>query len=841
MKKLLILVVTCFLFATVGCSKGDTYVAGTYSAEADGYAGKVKVTITTDAKSITDVKVEGAKETEEIGGAALSVLAERIMKAQSAEIDVVTGATYTSNGAKEAALAAIEMAKKGEGANDAELTYTPGTYTGTGVGYNGEVKLDVTFDEKNIVSIEVNSQKETAYVGSPAYDILFADAIEANGSGVDVVSGATFTSRAIKEALNDAATQAGATNMTKFKSNTVVHEAQADIEETYDVVVVGAGGAGMGAAAEAAMNGLSVLVLEQNAEVGGNTLVSGGQFQAVMDYLVWDANDPEATEAVWEYNGQTYNKVKAVHGQLDTLKTILNWNEEAFDEHYFDDKEYVPGEIDLVSKAGVHAEYLPTLKALKDEIRAYVDYADKKMAAGASETDLTLFSTVNLHIFQTYYGGLRQNSDKTEWIYGDFELVKQFCEEGYDLKVWLEDQGALFNDGAQITLIGALWYRENINLGCDIDGDGNKEAAGNWGTYFLPTMNTILNTSSTAASNKIMTRTTAEKLIVEDGRVTGVEAVMYDGTKVIAHANKGVVLTTGGYAANISMVADENIYWKDSYITNNTQTTNRSSLTGSGIDMATEAGAATTGLGFTQMMPISWVDNGDLAFGNGLYGIYVNPTTGVRFVDESAERDVLSLGEFANGIEYNGSQGVFLEFTNAATAITFPYPYDKYEGTTPVEISTEDVEGRVYYFSSQDELQTILDKFGMTASPADIYATIENYDKSILANEQPSDGVAKLQSTVTVGTVAEDGTYKLDGELLRVRIMAPSTHHTMGGVVVDTQRHVLDDNGTVIPGLYAAGEVTGGIHGGNRLGGNAIVEIFVSGINAANAIVEDNK
>ena len=63
----------------------------------------------------------------------------------------------------------------------------------------------------------------------------------------------------------------------------------------------------------------------------------------------------------------------------------------------------------------------------------------------------------------------------------------------------------------------------------------------------------------------------------------------------------------------------------------------------------------------------------------------------------------------------------------------------------------------------------------------------------------------------------------------------------MGGVVVDTKRHVLDESGKAIEGLYAAGEVTGGIHGGNRLGGNAITEIFVSGRTAANAIDEDNK
>ena len=92
----------------------------------------------------------------------------------------------------------------------------------------------------------------------------------------------------------------------------------------------------------------------------------------------------------------------------------------------------------------------------------------------------------------------------------------------------------------------------------------------------------------------------------------------------------------------------------------------------------------------------------------------------------------------------------------------------------------------------------------------------------------------------------EDGkyipdTYNLEDTDLIVRLMAPSTHHTMGGIVVDTERHVLNADGEIIPGLYAAGEVTGGIHGGNRLGGNAIVEIFVSGRTAAYTIDNENK
>jgi fumarate reductase flavoprotein subunit len=108
--------------------------------------------------------------------------------------------------------------------------------------------------------------------------------------------------------------------------------------------------------------------------------------------------------------------------------------------------------------------------------------------------------------------------------------------------------------------------------------------------------------------------------------------------------------------------------------------------------------------------------------------------------------------------------------------------------------------------------------------------------------------VGKAIASRTIGNVEqnEDGsynvdTYDLDNALLTIRLMAPSTHHTMGGIQVDTNRHVLDASGNVIPGLYAAGEVTGGIHGGNRLGGNAIVEIFVSGRTAAKAVTADNQ
>lgn len=831
-------------------ASGGIYTPGSYTGEAEGFGGMVSVEISVDENSITDVKVSGDSETPNIGGAALDALAKAVLDAQSAEIDAVSGATVTSDAVKAAANSAISQAK-GEAkpaVATGAISFNAGSYTGTGTGYNGPVSLKVTFSDSAVEGIEIEAERETNHIGTPAYDIMFADAIAANGSGIDGVSGATFTSRAVKEALNDAAEQAKVSDLDAFRKNSVKHEAQAPIEESFDVVVVGAGGAGMGAAVQAAQNGDSVVVIEKNAEIGGNTVASGGQFQSAQKYLVWEEENPDAVSG--EYKGVSYDKVKSAAGNITVLKTILDWNEEAFDASYFDSVEFVAGDIEHLSRAGVHEEYLPTLQALKKEIKAYLDWAQPQLDMGEAETELTLFSTVNLHIFQTYYGGLRRNAEKTDWTYGSYELVAQFVEGGQELKGWLEDQGALFDGGIQPTIVGALWQRENDFLGSDLDGDGKPDADGAnasgktvWSTYFATTRNTLLNTVPNASDNKIMLRTSAEALIVEDGRVVGVNAKQYDGTELTIKANKGVILATGGYAANIERVMNTNDYWAEGSITAGTKTTNRSSLMGDGIDMAEELGAATAGMGYTQLMPISWVDNGNLAFGGGNYAIYLSPNNGERYVNETGERDVLSLAEYENGVEYKGAMGTVIEIANSEQAIPGPYPYGTPKTPDTWEMDVADRQ----YTRTVDELSELLKEFGFQATQEQIRKTIEDYDMALMNGTEEQLNVTKTGWTRLIGHAEKDDkgnyipdTYTLDGVKLKVRLLAPSTHHTMGGVSVDVNRHVLDAQGKAIPGLYAAGEVTGGIHGGNRLGGNAIVEIFVSGRTAANAVNADN-
>ena len=281
-------------------------------ASAQGFAGPVKVlvTFTDDGKVETlSISEDGFAETPGFGARALD--ADELKGFIGAQapltlegVDALTGATFT----KTAIVNAINDAYAsiaGGAKEEAALSFKPGTYEATAAGYNGDSTFAVTFSDTALTGVEVVKSTETPYVGDIAFAPMIADMIAANGSGVDAVAGATFSSRALRTAVNDAAEQAGCTNMKAFQAATVTHEAQADIELTYDVVIVGAGGAGLAAAAQAAQDGYSVLLLEKAAEMGGNTLVAGGAYQSVMPYLVWDPQNPDATEGVNPIDGKT--------------------------------------------------------------------------------------------------------------------------------------------------------------------------------------------------------------------------------------------------------------------------------------------------------------------------------------------------------------------------------------------------------------------------------------------------------------------------------------------------------------------------------------------------------
>jgi fumarate reductase flavoprotein subunit len=569
-------------------------------------------------------------------------------------------------------------------------------------------------------------------------------------------------------------------------------------------------------------------------------------------------SNPTATSAKG-FDGRMHNKVRATVGCVNDLKVIYNWSEEPFDASYYKDHEFVAGDIVELSKHGVHPEYLQTLQELKKEIKAYLAYAEPQLAKGTPENQLMLFSTTNLHIFQTYYGGLRQNTAKDEWIYGEYPLVKQFIEEGEQLKPWLMQMGVGFSD-SQSTLVGALWYRGNTMNGCttDADGDGSTERyQGNWGSYVMAPLAVVNNADK---HNRVMRETSANELIFENGRVTGVKAKMADGTQVTAHARKGVIIATGGYAANIQKVLKTNKYWSRQYLSPNIGTTNRSSLRGDGIDMAQKIGAATVGEGYTQLMPLAYIADGAIAFGGVENAVFISTKTGKRYVDECSERDVLSLNGFKNGIDLEGRHGVYFYITPGFGG--FGGGFGGFGGggfggfgggfgggggaNASAAAPARRFNGRDWS-GKASELPELFDELGIKLDAEVVKNSIREYDMAVMDGREPSP-IGKRHATGIIGSARRgaDGqydksTYNIDDANLTIRVLAPSTHHTMGGLKIDLDRRVLDESGKAIPGLYAAGEVTGGFFGGNRLGGNALTECMASGRIAAKGVEKDNQ
>jgi succinate dehydrogenase/fumarate reductase flavoprotein subunit len=144
--------------------------------------------------------------------------------------------------------------------------------------------------------------------------------------------------------------------------------------------------------------------------------------------------------------------------------------------------------------------------------------------------------------------------------------------------------------------------------------------------------------------------------------------------------------------------------------------------------------------------------------------------------------------------------------------------------------------GNIWYGSTLAELAKATEKPAAGCTPAfseaALRATIERYNKFVAEQKDTDFGKGVLAGAIDLDYIES---HPEVGICISPR--KASLHHTMGGIVIDTQARVLDTKGNVIPGLWAAGEVTGGIHAGNRLGGNAIADIFtfgrIAGLNAA--------
>ena len=269
--------IVCMIMPAMGMAAA--YTPGEYTAEAQGFSSAVKATVTVDAGAITAVTLDVSGETQGFGAAQGEALAAAFLAKQSAEIDVISGVTLTSNAAKAAVQKALDEAA---GAAGWDGTYTAGTYTGVAAGRNGELTVEVTFTENAIADVKVVSHKENLGLGygvpNAPIDAFPGKIVADQTLAIDVVTNATVSGNAIIAAVADAVAQAGGDpEMLKVPAEKAAAEDQVyDV----DVVVVGAGAAGLSAAITAQEAGANVLLLEKGGLSGGSTVRSGGKILA---------------------------------------------------------------------------------------------------------------------------------------------------------------------------------------------------------------------------------------------------------------------------------------------------------------------------------------------------------------------------------------------------------------------------------------------------------------------------------------------------------------------------------------------------------------------------------
>lgn len=309
-----------------------------------------------------------------------------------------------------------------------------------------------------------------------------------------------------------------------------------------------------------------------------------------------------------------------------------------------------------------------------------------------------------------------------------------------------------------------------------------------------PMLMRALNDKAAELEIPVVLNTTAAEIVQEDDGL-GVWVTGPVGTYLI-HA-KAVVLATGGFGANAEMVEEYNSELAGF------GTTNHEGATGDGIAMAQHLGAALVDMEQIQTHPTVHPDTQTMytegVRGNG--AILVNKE-GARFVDELETRDVVS--------------AAILQQTDGQCWMVFDQAVRDSLSAIESYISA----GIVY---EADTVQALAEQIGV---PADaLAATIQTYQGYVDAGSDAGFGRSNMGS-------------RLDQPRFYAALCAPAIHHTMGGVKINTGAQVLDEAGQAIPGLYAAGEVTGGVHGGNRLGGNAVTDIVVFGRIAGAAAAE---
>ena len=593
----------------------------------------------------------------------------------------------------------------------ATVEVTAVTGIGTAKGFGGDVTVAITLVDGEIAYVEMTGDGETAGIGGNIINEWPEAFVNANGI-VDTYTGATFaqiTRNGVLEAARLALQNAGV-NPDEYVFEFVEGTAD-DVTLDADVVIVGAGGAGMTAAIAAADAGKSVIILESQPAVGGNSVKSTGGMNAAKT-VYQDANEFGESAGVEK-----------------TLKAA-----EAYADNEF-----------IASLASI----------VKSQWEAWQANPDG------------YFDSIQLFALDTMIGGKGIN---------DPELVKILSSESADAIAWLETVGI---DLHNVAAFGGASVKR---IHRPVDENGKVVSVG---AYIVPRLEAALKERENIT---LCLDTTATEILTDEaGAAIGVKAQGKTGNTVTVNA-KAVILATGGFGANLDMV----VQYKPDLA--GFMTTNASGIQGQGILMAEALGAATVDMEQIQIHPTVQADTASLIT-EGLRGdgaILIN-ANGERFIDEVGTRDVVSAAEIAQP----GSFSWLVVDQKMVDASSVIQGYIK--------------RGLMLSGDSYEALAKELD------IPADAFAaTMEKWNGYVADKNDPDFGRTSFANPLDTAP------------FYAVKVTA-GIHHTMGGLKIDAETHVLNADGQIIPGLFAAGEVTGGVHGANRLGGNAVADIIVFG------------
>lgn len=392
-----------------------------------------------------------------------------------------------------------------------------------------------------------------------------------------------------------------------------------------------------------------------------------------------------------------------------------------------------------------------------------------------SETAIANNDSVEWHYTQTLEGGDNQ---------GDPLLVHTLVRNAWDGVEWLMGMGMEFQEGT-FTVAGGLWPRAHKPV----------EPVG---TGFFTTYMNYINSNENI---DVMLNTTATEITVgEDGRINGVIATGETGNTVTLNAANGVIVATGGFSRNVEMRQEYNTQWAD--LGEAIQSTNHTGATGDGIVMAEALGANVVQMSNIQLLPLGDPETGSLS-GNIEQDvekrIFINKE-GDRFVDEGERRDVMT-------------EALFEQTDNFMWIVVDSHSYPSGDVKNNFNETIDELveAGRAV---KGDTLEELAEKMGVPAE--NLIAAVEDFNAHVENKEPDAFGRTLYSEKI------DQAPYYAGGRV-------PTVHHTMGGIQINVDAQVINVDGEIIPGLYAAGEVTGGIHGANRLGGNALTDTVVFG------------